>query len=349
MKTPGPLASLMLGLLLPVAALSIEPHRDGQQAFIARAVFVEGRLWLLTDAGELSSITEGSDKRVEETALAEPVHDICIHQHTLFAVTCQRDGCTKGSLRTRDHDKWSIDATLPLRDERVLALMCDSPGMSLLTTRRLIDFDHADHRDVRLSEPLDAKPVAAVHDSPSGVFIGFNAGEWGGGLRRIDRRTGSVSTIESGESGEICGGLLDADCDPINGIVTEPWNSRCIAAAVGLVHMIAHGRIVEVCGTNVRRLYSRPMEGPKTEAGEPWSTVAFFGLSAQGDALWAAGIDGLYEISADGTAKSHPMSDFKEIGGVYVNFDSPDMILVLTQINRRRSVSGAVPLLVSRH
>jgi len=39
---------------------------------------------------------------------------------------------------------------------------------------------------------------------------------------------------------------------------------------------------------------------------------------------------------------------FKDVGGVYVNFDNPDFVLVLTQINRRAAVSGRTPMLVGR-
>ena len=46
----------------PVAAL--EPRRAGQEDSLTRAFFSEGRLWLLSDAGELSSIVEGKDTRV---------------------------------------------------------------------------------------------------------------------------------------------------------------------------------------------------------------------------------------------------------------------------------------------
>jgi hypothetical protein len=346
-------ALLTLAIFYGAPSMAIEPPREGQQAFLSRAVFVDGRLWLLTDAGELSSIVEKDNRRVDEV-LPEPAHDICIHEGKLMAVTCKRDGCEQWSLRHRDHGVWSVDATFPVKNDRLLALACENKAVTVLTTDRLVDLDDSEHHEIHLSEALDSELVAAVHDTPEGVFVGLNAGEWGGGLRRIDRRTGKVTEIMSNPSGDLCGGPLNTQCDPVNGIVTEPWNQQCVAAAIGLVHMAPHGRIVEICGTTVRRIYFKeyPLEGfgaaKQSKGDEPSSTTAFFGLSTQGDSLWATGMDGIHEIGADGTARITPMPEFKEIGGVYVNFDLPHVVLVLTQVNQRRSLSGAVPLLVPR-
>ena len=40
--------------------------RAGQESFLSRAVFADGRLWVLSDAGQVSSITQGKNVRVEE-------------------------------------------------------------------------------------------------------------------------------------------------------------------------------------------------------------------------------------------------------------------------------------------
>ena len=343
-----------LAFALCTTAVAIEPPREGQQAFLSRAAFADGRLWLLSDAGQLSSITEGQDRRVDEP-LPEPVHDICVHEGRLVAATCKREGCTTATLRRFDHGAWSVEATFALRNDRVLALACATAPITVLTTRRLIDFPPGGRRPVRLSRSLEREPIATVHATPGSVFVGLNAGEWGGGLRRIDRRTGAVTVIESNASGELCGGPLNTQCDPVNGIATSPWDSHCVVAAIGLVHMAPHGRIVEACGTRVRTRYFKayPLAGfdgvaVPSRGGAPFSTTAFFGLAREAGSLWAIGIDGIHHIAADGTASITPMPAFTDIGGIQVNFDSPRMILVLTQVNQRRSLSGAVPLLVPR-
>jgi hypothetical protein len=185
------------------------------------------------------------------------------------------------------------------------------------------------------------------------VFVGYNAGEWGGGLRRIDRRTGHVEVVARNVSGELCGGPLNTGCDPVNGIVTEPWKPECVVVAVGLVHMSPHGRLVQVCGPSVQRLLVRPYgdespRDPTNKDDEPFSTVAFFGLARAGDVLWAVGIDGLYQVGVRGAVKQRPLPAFTNVGGVEVSFAIPHMVLVLTRVNQRRSASGNVPMLVPR-
>jgi len=221
------------------------------------------------------------------------------------------------------------------------------------STRRLIDAGAHTQTAVTLSAKLPAGMVASVHVAPDHVFLGINAGEWGGGLRRIDRRSGRVTMIGLNVTGELCGGPLNAECDPVNGIAVEPWKPDCIAVAVGLVHFEPHGRIVEVCGDTVQRLYYKPYGEQSTgrsrgRGDEPFRTVAFFGLTVAGDALWAVGIDGVYRVEANGTARSTALPSFKKVGGISVSFDLPDLVLVLTNVNQRRSISGSVPILVAR-
>jgi hypothetical protein len=188
--------------------------------------------------------------------------------------------------------------------------------------------------------------------TPDAVWVGFNVGEWGGGLRRISRNNGTVQTVERNRSGELCGGPLNSGCDPVNGVITAPWNPACVVAAIGLVHMMSHGRIVEVCGSNVRRLYYKALDPQpprnKLDEGEPASTVAFFGLTRNGNTWWAVGIDGLYRFDGAHQPMFSPLPKFENKGGYWVSFAVPGIALVLTDVNQRRSMSGSVPIMAAR-
>jgi len=341
------LAALIYG---PAAAL--EPKRPGQENSLTRAFSSEGRLWLLSDAGELSSITEGKDTRVEEN-LPEPALDLCLQNGHPVAITCQRDQCHNWTVRQRIKGKWSIEDTIKTQGDDLIGLSCTAEKITLLTSRRLIDSGKDRQTSVVLSDELSPKQLVTMVDTPNLVFLGVNEGEWGGGLWRIDRNSGKVASIERHASGQLCGGPLNSVCDPVNGIVIEPWKPDCIAVTVGLVHFTPHGRIVEICGDDVRKLYYKPYEkqqfgGSKREDQEPFETVAFFGLTSEGGELWAAGIDGIYRINSNGVTQFDPLPKFERIGGVDVSFDLPHFVVVLTSIASHQSVSSAMPMIVPR-
>jgi hypothetical protein len=334
------------------SAARLEPVRAGHDSFIHRAVFADGRLWLLTDAGLLSTIAAGRDKRVE-IALPEPALDLWLQDGRPAVITCRRDRCTDWTIRQRIGETWAVTAKIPTAGDQFIALSSAGAGLTLLSSRRIIEVTGKTQRATALSlrSPTDAiNPkgiVTSMHVAPTSILVGFNAGEWGGGLQRIDRRTGETS-------GQPCDGPLNLGCDPVNGIVAEPWKPDCVTVAIGMVHFLPHGRIVEVCGDAVTPLYVKPMadSDPATielrQTDASYSTVAFFGLVRRGDTLWAAGIDGIYRVGADGVTQSASLPTFKQVGGLSVSFDMPDLVVLLTDINQRRSMSGSVPLLVPR-
>lgn len=341
------LVLLAIIAVLPTQASAIEP---GQESFLTRAVFAEGRLWVLSGAGDLSSVAEGQDSRTSE-ALPEKALDLCVREGRPAVITGTEESSV-WTLRQRSDGAWSTAAVVQTDGDRLLSMDCAASGITVLTTRRLIELDDERQNAVPLSGTLSGGLISSTYGASDQFFVGFNAGEWGGGLRRIDRRSGDITVIERNSSGELCGGPLNAACDPVNGISADPWKPDCVVAAIGLVHFEPHGRIVEVCGNQMRRLYYRPYGDNRSsnrgEDDEPFSTVAFFGLTREGDTLWALGIDGIYSIGPDGTARIIPLPHFKDIGGIAMSFDVPHFVLVLTNINQRRSISGAVPLLVPR-
>ena len=62
----------------------------------------------------------------------------------------------------------------------------------------------------------------------------------------------------------------------------------------------------------------------------------------------ASGIDGIYRIGQDGDAQLAALPTFKRVGSVFVSFDFPRLVLVLTDVNRRHSISGSVPIIAPR-
>jgi hypothetical protein len=327
----------------------------GRMTNIARGAFSEGRLWLLTEDGQVASMADGGGP-LQREALGAKVVDLCSGARGLAAVTGERRQGRGWSLMRRSGGRWIEEASVARTGDGAIALSCEGEAESLLTTSRFITFAAGRPRVLALAETLPlALVTAAVHVTPAAVFLGINAGEWGGGLRRIDRATGRVATIERKEGEGACRLPLDAACDPVNAIATPPWRTDCVVAAVGLVHMMASGRLLSVCGGTVELLFAAPLdphladrEDARRAAKGGIGSVPFYGLVTRGPDLVAVGHDALYVVGKNGTAVRQPFPRFRLIDGVYVTFDVPGAILVLTEISRRASLSGGAPMLVQR-
>lgn len=363
-KTPIAIVAMGLVALLGVAATllrnpSIEKVEITEQdlRFIKRALFFDDRLWMLSDDGELVAL-KPTGAEPESVSVPDKAFDICISGKHLVIATMGQNGSTWNFYR-QSQAEWLPYDSIPTSDDKVIAINCDDDRIVLLTNRRLIKFGDIKFGDQAPTiQPLSQRiepPFAAatVLGTETHLWVGFNSGEWGGGLKRISLRNGSVETIESNISGETCGGPLNSSCDPVNGIVASPWRSGCIVAAIGLVHFSPHGRIIEICDKNLRRLYFKPFEmdsfdNTKLDDGEPWSTVAFFGLARVGETLWSTGINGLYRFSNDRRPSFQDFPKFENRDGYRVSFEIPGIVLVLSDLNRRVSVMGAVPIIVKR-
>lgn len=358
---------------------------------IRRAVFADGRLWLLHKGGQLSSLAENGEL-VDVTTL-DRVIELFIQNGHATIVTCPQQTCTRWSVRQRVGDDWAATSEIDSQDDAFLAAMASSGTITLVTDNRLIEIDGGRQTEIPLvlplapgpmlapflkptkerqaeavfagpptylfqpslapAKPLKSWPVGAVLMTPKYVFIGYSAGEWGGGLQRVERATGMVSDIIAVDD-DLCGGPLNPACDPVNGLAIIPWKPDCVAAAIGVIHPLTHGRLVEVCQNTVRVLYAQPIPNHLIrDADGPLArlrlyTIPFFGVQRLGGDLLAAGYDGLYRIGPNGLVQRDLLPAFKRTNDVGVSFDMAGFALVRTEIDQRLSASGSAPMLVPR-
>jgi hypothetical protein len=322
--------SLIASLLAAAGPCDLVPKTASGPGMISRAVFAGQRLWLRSDDGTLRSLAEG-DRALRDEPAGGPVLDVCDRAGTIAALTCADAGWTLAHHTPAGWER--LETIKPKPREQLVALSCTGTEVDLLTTDRLMTFGRTP-RSVALATPLVGALVTATLATPDALYAGLDRGEWGGGLLRITR-TGKIASIDRNDSGKLCGGPLNSKCDPVNGLVNDPWKPGCVIAAIGLVHFRAHGRIVEVCGSKVKTLL------------EPEPADAFFGLTESGGQLIAVGVRGVYRIAHD-RSENVALPKFSDVGDVKVSFAIPGIVLVLTGINRRASISGAVPLLVPR-
>lgn len=318
---------------------------------ILRAVFAEGRLWLATDDGTVASLAKG-ERGLRREDVGASVIDICAGTGGLRALTGNRKWDGRWTLRRWKAGRWTVERSGRAEGESVVAFSCAGAQTLLLTDKRLIEIGPGGESSRAVSGDLAHARVKSVTlETPGHLFVGRNSGEWGGGLVRIDRDLGKVVRIERNATGNLCGGPLNTKCDPVHGIAVISWKPGCVAAAVGLVHMFARGRITEICGETVEQMFAHPADrhADAPEAGTGgYGAVPFFGIVAAGGSLLAAGGDGLYRLGPKGLTERRPWPLFEEIDGLLVSFALPDVVLVVTTINGRASLGGAAPLLVAR-
>lgn len=334
-------------LLAPLsAAAARDDFRDRQ---LTRGVFAEGQLWLLTASGDLFRIAERTGRRFDED-LPDPVLDICRRDGEVLAVTGRRWEGGSWALRRHVRGAWRIVGRAARRDDGFLAMDCNAGPVTLLTSGRIVEMRPEGAAAIALAGAVPPARVAStLHGTRAHLYVGINSGEWGRGLHRIDRASGAVVAVGDDAEGGACDGPLDAICGPVHAIVQEPWRPGCLAVAVGLVHFFSSGGLVEVCGDRVEQLYSKPATIGVEAAGEaPRGTVAFFGLARIGDTLRAVGTDGAYRIGARGAVEFARFPPFRRVGGVELSFELPDAVLVVTEVNRRASVSVGAPMIVAR-
>lgn len=330
-----------------------EQKRRTRQASISRAFYGEGKLWAITDGGKLFGIAEGGDT-LQHHMMRQPVLDGCTSGAPVV-LTGKASGGGGWELQRLRDGRWTLERRIAREGDRAVALTCAAGRIVLLTNRRIIEIAGDAVEAVALQKPLEGRGVtSALHVAGDHLFLGRNAGEWGGGMVRIDRRSGAAVGIARSEAGGLCGGPLNTDCDPVHGIATVPWEPTCVAAAVGLQHMLSHGRIAKVCGTEVHQLLARPadpyLDGAELKEAQKggFGSIAFYGLAAVGDRLLAVGKDSIHRIAADGSDSVQRWPLFKNVEGVLVSFELPEAVLVVTTINGPVSLGGGAPMLVPR-
>ncbi|WP_155847413.1 hypothetical protein [Asticcacaulis sp. AC402] len=301
----------------PVAALA-----DG-------AVFADERLWIIQDK-QIYSLAKGEASGRTE-ALGGPVISLCQATGRLTALT-EAPGQT-GTLVVyqRGEGHWGKAATLAGAGPELVAMLCVENSVLVVTKRKLITVEKGGTRQIALHGKFSYGQQTLL-GTRNDIFIGYGRGEWGGGLQAIRREDGRIRSIGKNESGDLCGGPLNADCDPVLGIAVPPWKPECVAVAVGLLHLGIHGRIVTICGDAIQTLYARQfgerfanLAIPESEA---YDTIPFYDVIGDGDDLLALGMDGLYRISPDGKATILPIPEFESIDGYRISFEIPGVVLI---------------------
>lgn len=286
-----PMRAFRLLLLLAVLASPAWAQSGGARdsgdpdlgLFIREGAADEHYLWLLGQTGSVLQI----DRRTgERTVVARDVTDILAEQGRVWAlVAYQRPEWAvrlPGDMAglqdlTRPGTQlvtiYSVGAPIAL-----FAMGLDRPGV--LTGEAVLMPEGGRWSRTSLAATIPGFATAA-HDGEDTVYVGYNLGEWGGGLRRIDLATGAIQFVSATAAGHR---LQSAS---IIALAPDHGRPGCIIVVEGLQHLgLRRGSVSRLCGDQVEELLVRER-----------SMV----LPVEGD---ADGIDG-FLVSSDGWIVVH--------------------------------------------
>ena len=188
--------------------------------------------------------------------------------------------------------------------------------------------------------------VRVMASTPDGsIYIGFNYGEWGGGLWRIAPGSSKMVEVRKVDN-DPCHGPLAAECDPITGLVPDVDHPGCLLASIGLSHMLSHGRVMQICGDEATLVFSRELDAPPGSIEAfAHSTWPLFGLAATPDGWLAVAPDKVF-ISSDGEVKTVEMPRVEPFAGIQLS-QGGQVLILPTDVNWGMSLSGYTPMVVA--
>lgn len=348
------------GPLLGVSAPAPQRPSGGDPVLgqrIAKAIAFDGRLWLrgtMRNRSDASGglVSFGLTDNSRTVHFESGVVDIAKSDHDLWVLR-QRDEDGRFVVADWRGDRFQDLETFERSPHDFPLALMSSAGLPTVLSEQTVRYLARDKtwHVVPLKGNLRSAVAVSASSPQEGedIYVGLDVGEWGGGLQRVDLKTGAVTDVERRDTKDLCAGPLNRACDPVTGVIPDPQNKACVLASVGLVHLFkSNGRILRVCGTNVALVSEIPTPNAKGIGSKFRQTEAFYGLapSAEGR-FWAISYRALYRFDASGKKeKEYTLPKLESVSGIYLSRALPDVIVLQTDLNWSVSTSGYTPLVV---
>ena len=326
---------------------------------IGKSLAFDGKVWLLgarypydDPAGGLVSLSLNSSARLVH--FERGVIDIAKSGHALWSLRSMPEkrrflaaewrGNHFEDLRPLEMGDKELPVSLLVYEDSPLVLSTQSVysiGKDGTWRRLALQGEIRNGSDVSAASPLQG----------GGVYVGFNIGEWGGGLQMVDVHSGVVSEVERRDTKAPCDGPLNRACDPVTSVIADPRNASCVLAAVGLGHMgWSHGRIIRVCGLEVTLVTERFINKVREAANVTHRpTEAFDGLAAaaNGD-FWGVTQRAVYLFDADGHGKNeYPLPQtFDMVSRIRLTRGLPGVLVLQSNLKWLEGPDEYTPILV---
>jgi hypothetical protein len=317
---------------------------------IVHALNFGGRLWLQGNGSLVSFRISGGDRKV---AFSGGVVDVRVEGGELWVVRTAQGQASRYVVSISKGGAFADTAALTAKkDDEPFAVARDAGDPVVVTHDALFRYHDARWKPFPLKgqgrRVFFGNASVAEPQLGGDLYLGFNRGEWGGGLSRINLATGAVSEVGPCDPEAPQGCKLALAAATITDVIADPVRKDCVLAAEGLLHMgMSLGKVARVCGQRVELVFERPYQEPLPNGGGfDAETEAVFGIGAARDgSVWAATWKGVYRING-ATVRAFPLPRMSQENGVFLSRAIPGVLLVRTDLNWAHSVSGYTTLLV---
>ncbi len=306
---------------------------------VRTGVATRDHIWLL---GETRKVVRFDRETGERAVVAEGVRDLLAHDEQLWVLIQADDGAsfslrdlrsdggeTAPTGRADPRNRLYLHPSETSEGEVIGLFVWPGQARPAILARRAIVVPTAEGwKRWAVAASLGQAARVATPDGRS-VYVGYNHGEWGGGLRRIDVPAGAISFVsEPGD--DICGGTLNQACEPVVGLFRDPGAPGCVIVGTGLSHLgMSFGRIHRVCGSTIRSVFVTPtpakpdrwMMGPR-----PWPLD---GLVETSDG-WIGLSRDRYFRSRNNQVTEHPMPEFKAWSGLRISEERDGVLFLVS-------------------
>lgn len=333
--------TLIVLLIAGFMAFSAKAH-DWSDADLGRSIHkgfaTRDHIWLL---GESRKVVRFDRATAERTVVAEEVRDLLANGDKLWVLIQAADSA---SFSLRDLRSDAVASSPDHADSHrrlyvhpsetsegeVLGMFVWPGGTrpAILAQRAVIAPTAEGWKRWTIAASLSRAEWMATPDGRS-VYVGYNWGEWGGGLRRIDVPSGSISFVaQTGEG--LCEGAINPACSPVTGLFPDRRSQDCITVATGLAHLgSSHGDVYRVCGSEISPVFSTPTPTER----DPWMLAPrawpLHGLYETANG-WIGISRDRYFRSRNNEVTEHPMPAFNEWAGLRISEEQDGVLFVMS-------------------
>jgi len=263
---------------------------------IVEAATARGELWLRDMRGELTGVRPGTND-----VLLAPFRVSGLLRSSTGEVWALAYEDGNGVVWQRERGGWRELFSAPIRGTALRGLVeLDGPG---IVTRRLL---LTPQRTVAFGEDVPSRVVTlSLAISGNSLWVGRNAGEWEGGLRRYSLETGEMVRVP-----------LDKARQDVVQTVTAVVRDRpgCVLASLGLSHFLQDGLVVRACANGRLEVAADWDVDAKNEFSKH---AAVFSLYATKTSTFASTFAGLRTVD-DPEEPPEPWR-FREVCGLHVS------------------------------